>query len=618
MSTFAIQHGPTALCTWDLETGAPAFHERATHRDGLLVVRETDKLGFVLNPAPEGLEHRIFVGDVPLSELVPTPEDAAGVALGGQLFWRDLAYFESARGQTGIMLEARPEDRVSDTWQRVLDVRVYVLPSKLGEERYQRMANDLQELSRGLLVDLYGKSTQTHDLRFAKEGKAYHSRERELESIEAVLDRLGTLLRAIRQRPASRVQTVTWQQSYWGGERLTPAAIDWLSRRGTAPSTSKRPLAIRTRRRVETFDVPEHRVARAFLEILIRRADYCAEVARRHVRAIASDQHLRDVRLGDGPTIYESVDLPRIKRLEEAVRRAERSASLATAMTALPFLSDVPPELVAVRGGTFQRSPEYRALFLHIRRFLLGNALWYEGDEMSAVTKLTSRLFEQWCYLQTVEAFRACGLDLREWGDALRQNVQSRLLLDFDRGLTFEGILTPDLRLRFRYEPWILGADSASRAGETLCRGSSGDVAWCPDIVIECLRQHEGHWRPVYGIVLDSKYTETIRDQHWHETSKYLEIRSTHTRRQVVRQLWLIAPGEQAFIGSEDPAVSFDETGPSCASDEAVRFRMAAAPPAGAAPGQAPSEPDAFTRFARGTMAFLKRTFAKEEASAGG
>ena len=610
MPTFSLQHGATVLCVWDIDTGQPTFHERASHSEGILIVKETDRFSFVLSPKREDQEYRIFIGDLSLADLVPNVDDAAGVALAGSLFWRDFPYCESARGETPIVLEAQPEDSALDTWERVIAVNVYVQPSKLGEDSYQNMAAGLRKLSRSLLVDLYGKSRQTYDLRFAKEGKVYHSREEELESISTVLDRLGVLLHAIRQRPASRVKTELRRRDYWGSERLSPTAVAWLSRRGAPLSTDERPFSIVDSRRVEVFDIIEHRIIKAFLGILIRRAGYCAKVAQNHVREITAERHLRDIRMGDGPTLYESVDQHKIDNLEEAIKKAEHSIILASAMTMLPFLRDVQPELAPVRSGAFQRNGEYQMLWGVIRGFLLANAIWHEGDEMSAVTKLTSRLFEQWCYLQIVEEFRACGLDLSEWTDALRQSLQSRFLLDFDRGLTFEGTLSSDLRLRIRYEPWIFGETSATRSNETLCRGSSTDVAWCPDVVVECLRKQDDIWMPIYGIVFDCKYTSRIKSYHWSETSKYLEIRSTTTKRQVIRQLWLIVPGENGSIQSEDPAVRFDEDGPSCAPDEAVRFLMTVRPQ----PNSGDSTPphvaaNPFNQLAAGVISYLRREF---------
>ena len=609
MPIFTIQKGPSVLCRLDVHTGSVTLHERRKHSGQTLILEEAEKVSFLLNPTPEGMLHRIFIGDVPLSDLVSKTDDAGGIDFAGLLCWPGLPYFESARGQTLLIMEAQPEGSAADAWQTMFTLEVFVLPSKLGEDRYDCMADDLQELSRSLLVDLYGKSRQTHDLRYAKEGRAHTSREQELASIGNVLGQLSELLGAIRGRPASRIVTEPYSLKYWGGERLSPSAITAMCRSGISPQSADRPVLMRGQRRVESFDIPEHRVTRAFLEILGNRACYCAAAAREHIRAITSERHLRHVPRGNELSLYEKIDLPKIRRLEDAVVKAERAIAIASSLAVMPFLRDVPSELVAIRGGSFQRSGEYQALLSVIRQFLLENAVWYEGHEMAEVTKLTSRLYEQWCYLKIIEAFRQCGLDLREWTDALRQNLRSRFILDFDRGLTFEGALNTGLRLRFRYEPWILGTDSATRAGETLCRGSITDVAWSPDIVIECLANDGNAWLPIYAIVLDCKYTSTR--QQFDEIAKYQEIRSTRKRRQVVKQLWLISPPQpesRSAITSEDPEVRFDDSGPSCAPDETMRFRLTVAPVVEESPTDG-SETDVFQKLAQGTMTFLRREF---------
>lgn len=607
MATFAIHMGATALCTWNIETSLPIFHSSVTPSKSRPVIQETDKVEFVLDPAPDGLEHRITIGDVPISD---NPLDAGGSSMGGRRFWRSHMYFESARAITPIKVEARSEDSATEEWTKVLSVEVYVLPSKLGDDRYNSMVGDLQELSRSLLIDLYGKSIKTHDLRFARAGRAYRTPEQELKSIDAVLVQLGDLLAAIARRPASRVQVVPAIQNYWGSRPLSPTIFDTLARRGISPTTERRPFRIRVLQKVESFDIAEHRAVRAFLEILVIRANYCSSVARRHIQAINSEQHLRHLRLGVGPTLFEKVDQPKLRRLGQSIRMARRSAILAKEMSELPFLQQVQPQLAAVNQGAFHRSAEYRELYKTIRMFLINNAVWYEGDSMSSVTKLTSRLFEQWAFLKVVEAFRECGLELREWNDALRQNLQSRFVLDFDRGMMFEGELGNELRIRLRYEPWILGYESALQRGETLCRGVSSNVAWCPDIMIECIRHNGEVWQPVYGIVMDCKYKARLSTQEWTDATKYLEIRSTFDRRQVTKQLWLIAPSRQDAIQCEDPAVRFDDNGPSCAPDEAIRFRLLVMPAdEDRESAESTMRVDPFIRFAQGTIAFLRRIY---------
>jgi hypothetical protein len=568
----------------------------------MLVVNESDVLSFVIYNPSEANEYQVTIGDIPVADMVPTPEDSGGIALGDRIVWRELCYFESARGHTRILVEHQPRHGVPEKWANLISIGVYVLPSKLGEDRYEYMTDEMETISRGLLVDLYGKSRQTHDLRLSKEGANVHSHDQELHSIETVLTRLDPLLRSIGQRPACRVQAMSVIRHYWGEMRLAPSSISWMARRGEATGKQNRPLSVLTPVKIESFDIPEHRIVRAFLKILVRRAKYCLQVANGHIEAIQSERHLRHIKLSTGPTLFESVDLPRIKRLESAALRAKNSIALATGLAHLPYLRSINPQLLSVHEGTFQRNAEYRLLLYLIRQFLLTNAVCYEGEEWSEITKLTNRLFEQWCYLRIVEGFRTTGLVLKEWSDALRENLKNRFTLDFDRGLLFEGEFGSGLRMRIRYEPWILSRHSATVAGESLCRGTSHNVAWCPDIVIECLQLREAEWHPVYCIVLDCKYTAAVRRQHWSGTEKYLEIRSTRTQRQVVRQLWLIAPALRASILSEDPVITFDNQGPNCAADEAVRFQLIVAP------GD-DDQIDPFRSFAQGTLAYLRRHF---------
>ena len=604
MSSFAIQRGAGVICTWDVDTGHATCHERATQQNGMLVIEESSKLAFVHYGPVEDHEYRVTIGDVPLSEIAPAMDDAGCFRLDDRIVWREWNYFESARGLTRLLLERKEQDADANRWTPVLAAEVYVLPSKLGEVRYDCMVQDLMNISRSLIIDLYGKSRHTHDLLLAKEGGAFRSGDQELQSIESVLDRFGPLLQSISLRPASMVSSRRVQKKYWGGAPLTPAAVAWLSRRGHTTVASELPITVLTSQKSESFNITEHRVIRAFLDILGKRAEYCHKVARGHIRAIQSERHLRHIRIDNRQTLYEMLDLPKIKRLELAVVRAERCLVLIDAMKDLPFLRGILPELVAAQEGAFQRNGEYQLVAHIIRQFLLSNAVWYEGDEQSDVTKLTSRLFEQWCYLRTIEGFRACGLVLKEWNDALRQNLKSRFILDFDRGLAFEGELGTEIRLRIRYEPWILSLESATKMGETLCRGATGDVAWCPDIVIECLRLHGGDWLPVYVVVLDCKYTGRINDKHWSDTQKYLEIRNTNSRRQVVKQLWLIVPESTGEILSEDSAINFGTDGPTCRPDEAVRFVLAASP--GADGG------DTFRDFAKGITTYFRRHFGSE------
>lgn len=606
MATFTIQHGPTPLFTWDVETGTGSFSDRAAQRDGVLVLGEAQPCAFVAHPAGDE-EYRISIGDIPMAEMVGDAGHTAGISILGQRVWPEHAYFESARGETRVRVEVRNPEASSDAWEQLLQIVVYVVPTKVREEAYQHLVDELKAHSRSLLVDLYGKSRRTYDLRFSREGRSFHSREEELEAIESVVQRLGVLLPAIEHRPASRVVRQIAPTNYWGSERLSSIGMTSLAQRGISVKASPRPISVFDARMRESFDIPEHRLLKGFLEDLTQRLCLCARAAVEHMQAIEHERPLRDIRFREGLSIYESVDLPKLIRLRDAERKAKRLRRLVHGMTELPFLQEVPAQRPTARDGTFQQSHDYRELFGIIRRFLAKGALEYEGDDFSGVTKLTSRLFEQWCFLRIINAFRATGVEMREWTEALRDYLFSRFLLDFDRGLQFEGSLGGKMRLRFRYEPWILGEEAAAAAGETLCRVSKQNVAWSPDVVIECLLPAGDTWESVYAIVLDAKYVSRIHDSQWNDTRKYFQIRSTRSRRQIVRQVWLVWPGRSAEIASDDPAVTFGPDGPSCLLAESVSFTLAASPGMNAERGGSATGGDIFRLFAEGTVRFLRR-----------
>ncbi len=607
MATFTIQRGAVPLGTWHLRSGLFTPHSQVDQREGVLILAEESRVCFVLAPATADTEYRISIGDVPVADITPHLGDPSGSVLDGKVFWREGHYFDSARGHTPIVLESRRATDAGGKWDVLLTASVYVLPSKLGEDRYEAMTRDLQRISYSLLTDLYGKSRRTAYARYAAGPREQPSREAELRAIEDTLQELGDLLQAISRRPASRTATVIRPVQYWGGEKLHHSTAMEISRRGSHLASQPRPVRLSVRSRVESFDVPEHQLVAAILEMLHRRCLGCAAAAAGHARAIAAERHLRDFRVGDAPSLYERIDQPRINRLRFAEGTARRCAALALSIRRLPFLEGVQSRFLAVRGGMFQRNDEYRSLLAVIRRFLSQHGSSSEDEDKTAIAKLTWRVYEQWVFMQVVDAFRKAGVELDEWREVIRQNLQSRFLVDFDRGLTFEGAAGPDLRIRFRYEPWIFSRDVAEKSSESLYRGGSGKVAWSPDIVIECMNRQNGSWSTTYAIVLDCKYTSRLSEQHWTETGKYLEIRSTASRRQVAKQLWLVTVGDESQVQSEDPDVTFDASGPSCDEHETVRYRLSASPATTESP---PKAPDGFSLFAEGTLAFLRRMFA--------
>jgi hypothetical protein len=566
-----------------------------TTYEGHVVVGELDRCSFQLHPFDRDMAYAIKVGDIPISQILSNEEDANGTPLMDRLVWRDYAYFESARGITDVEIS----EHTSGTRHGLLTFSVVVIPTKVGEVAYETMAGELESLSRGLLTDLFGKSKRSSDIRFARDSRVIRSREEELDSISRVVGELSLLLQDIRLSPAYRLDKEHVVSSYWGATRLGHRAIRSIATKGVSLEFATRPFSIVDKRVRESFDIPPHRAIKAFLALLEKRATLCGRAAIGHIAAIVAEQPLRELKVGKQPSLYESVDVPRMQRLRDAADRVEHVLRQLSALKRMPFLQGVKLDTSEVSNRSFWINGPYKRLLSVIRSYLLSNGVLYEGDAFTTVSKLTSRLFEQWNFLRIVDAFRGAGLQMEGWQEQFGDLSESRYTVDFDRGMTFEGRIDSDRLVRFRYEPWILDEESARRTRDSLCRASSEAISWSPDIVIECLRLSGGLWEPEYVIVMDSKYTRTIRKNHWADTTKYLQIRSTSTHAQVVKQLWLISVDERSSISSEDPMVEFLEYGPSCSPEESNLYSMKANPRDG-------SQSDIFARFAEGTMRYLR------------
>ena len=604
MTTFTLYQGQSAVVSWDCGSGTQSLLSSAHCRNDRAVLGETEPVSFELtNPKP-GIPYAIQIGEMWISEFLPDGVAPEGMRIRNQNFWAEHPYLESARGLTPIRLYTR-----SGTPERMelqFEGAVFVLPSKIGEECYEAMSADLARLSKSLLSDLHGKSRRTFELKHSRALRHLHSKEEELQAIRSVCPKIERLLAAISKHPSFKVHQVQRNIRFSGQKPVCARTLSRIAR--TNPQIEKVAAGVNIIEWItaESFDIPEHRFLKAFLMFLRSRAEACAAAARRHIVAIEKDRPYRDaspgVRAGK-PTLYQTQDLPMIARLQTAIEDAEGAGDSIGQMLRSQLLGRTRAEFVPVQGGMFSRSAEYRELEALMLRHLRHHAQWVEGDSFNNIGKLTSTLYEQWCYLMIVDAFRDAGVQLADWNGNIDDVSKGRFTIDFARGLRFEGEMTPSLRLRISYQPWIHNLETARRLLSPLYRGGTDVVSWSPDIVLEVCTHQNGSWAPIYAVVLDSKYSMRIRDDQWSATGKYLEIRATHNRRQVCRQLWLMAPAVGgAKIRSNDPDVTFDETGPSIEADETVRFALCAVP--------APEAGNTtFADFARGMLEFIKSRF---------
>jgi hypothetical protein len=189
-------------------------------------------------------------------------------------------------------------------------------------------------------------------------------------------------------------------------------------------------------------------------------------------------------------------------------------------------------------------------------------------------------MYEQWVFFQLAGALRRAGWRCDSQDGLFHRARLTRFTLDVDRGARLN-FLAPDGHTAvLRFEPWILPYHMAQERGDTLFRGTRGETAWSPDVLIEFLEpgQREPGGEVAYAVVVDAKYTRSIQDHHWVATSKYLQIKATRTRRQVVRQLWLAYPGEDGQITPEDSDITWTRDGPDCGREEVIQGRLGLIP----------------------------------------
>jgi hypothetical protein len=599
MPAFMLFESNAPVASWDLATGAVSHLSRRHEVEGTLIIDETARVSFEIRQAVPDTDYEIRIGELSLSDLLVNGS-AAGSRITGNHYWPEEMFFESARGMTEIRLfHKRNEDAEMTPLQTFT---IHVRPSKIGEKNYLAMSDDLEKLSKSLLSDLFGKSRRTFDLKTSKEIRNIHSKEEELAAIKAICPTLERLLEGISRYPSitvKRVQrTITWR----GQGRLSLLGLNSLCRRGSSRPGSSEAVSVREWRRRESFDIPEHRYIKAFVLLLKNRTMECGLAARRHIIAIKADRPWRDGNQSEQSqwkSLYEQQDLPMISRLEMAIRDAKETSLRLEEMLRMVCLANVRPEFCRLEGGIFERSAEYRSISNLMLGYLRRHTSWVDGASFNNLRKLTSTIYEQWAFLHLVNAFRAEGVDFQDWNGVIGNSATSRFTIDFSRGLNFVGEITPTLRLRISYQPWIHNLSTAQKMKASLYTGITNGAAWSPDTVVEVLRQAEGAWLPVYVVVLDSKYTRRLSaERQWRGTEKYLKIRSTHDKKQKARQLWLIAPIDPGIV-PEDESIEFSGEETNIDPNETVHIAL----------GATPENSEIFLQVTKGLVGFFIRNF---------
>lgn len=513
-------------------------------------VQETQPHGFKVTDREPDTEYRIQIGD---SKHGPGKEAEHGIGRGKDAVWDDSRYFDGARGRVIVRVASRsPDDKGQWTWRARLPI--YVISSKLTDDRYASMTNQVRSLASGLLLDLVSPMFRSLGIVNGTGGVSYRSGLEELRMLEALWASISRQLLEIERNPTTRLMKRTTRRQSWGGDQLKARTLARLAACGVDPRhpTSPMPLSILDERLSESLDTLEHRAIAGLLSFAHRRVASCAQDVLSHRSAIESDRTFREHAHGDGPTLYETEDRPRIAALDEASERADRLMRVIRQARELPLFRQASPLLELPLTPVFEHIRPYREIRDRFLRYFRSSFLMLDGGEQERV-KSTHRLYEQWVFFQIASAFRATGLTCISQEGLFHRSHRYRYTLDLDRGAKVTFTAVDGRTIALRYEPWVLPMQAAVQRRDSVFRGRSGEAAWSPDILIEILNgpgSGPSSGLVDYAVVVDAKYTSRIEDHHWSDASKYHDIRATHNRRQVAKQVWLahLDPSEAFYF----------------------------------------------------------------------
>jgi hypothetical protein len=535
----------------------------AVPEEFLASLEESAKCRFELADPDSDDDFEVQIGD-------HRPQEAVGNHFGHVVSWRGSEYFESARGRVPVVLVSRGRERAR--------LVVNVLPSKLGEARYESMLDGLTSVSMGLAFDLLSKSR----MRLAPSGvRSVGARPAsvELAVLERLWDSLSFTLQQIAAQPATRPHRVRRQRLVWGSERLPGTGLRDLASRGVDPRRPESPRPFYALREVveENLDTPEHRAIAAFLWLLVDRALECQRRAGDQQRAIQQERPFRDIDQNDGTNLYKDIDRPKLQRLIDAGTRAGELADRIRSATSLDFLRRQRPAFAYPDGPVFENVVPYRRFRDEMIRYLgTSLAILEEGDDER--TKSTSRMYEQWVFIQTLAALRECGLSPMSHEGLLSPAARHRFTIDIEHDTRVSFRCADGRILTARYEPWIHPEPIARQRGDTVYRGRGGEASWCPDILIEVLDTRREAVTVDYALVIDAKYSAHITDIHKDRVRKYNSVRRVGDGTQIVKQVWLAHPRDEG-IELWDDAVDWTEHGPNRPLSEVVNGNVGVLPP---------------------------------------
>ena len=510
-------------------------------------IRETQRIGFAVENSESEDDFLISIGDQTLSNDLRH-------RLRREVQWELSPCLDGANGVTPIVLHQSSDGRV------LARANALVEPSKFSSQAYERMFEAITRISIELLLDLVTKSRlnlATSIYTPAQMSAMTVSARLELSRIRRFWRGFSGVLSQLLDSPVVKMQSHLAVRRHRPGERVGHETVRRLTASGRPVKRAIQDgflLALPTV--TTTTDTIENRVIVGFIDLLRKRLLRSRAVAVREQKSVRAKM---DNYVDGDPALYNFVlkrEAPRISKLLESIELID---GLALEMSRAKQCFDISnfrqqssSPLADLDTPVFRNHPTYARAALSIRTFLTQTAMVVEqgGDEGA---KGIETLYEQWVFFETCAALRVAGLSCISHKSLFEPISRNRFSVDVDRNaaVVFEA---PDgRRVSVRYEPTIL-PQQAALGIDTLYRGNA-QTPWTPDIVLEVLEQRTGpiDYRLVYAVVIDAKYTKRYNlNRKLDEISRYQEIRSVATGKQIVRQVWVAAPVETMIMPRDE------------------------------------------------------------------
>lgn len=560
------------------------FNAKSVSEVRQIAVYEQEDYGFCLEDREPGLIYALWTGDVRLElggRADPLEQAASiGKPFGSRVLWQDGKYFDGARGRVQIRLCCGRNSHTEEEpdWEDRVLWPVYVVSTKITEESFETMFDELRSLAGGLLFDLVSKATMA--LRTGNKGESpvwHYSSQLELRLLEQLWENLSSALYVIFNDPWTQLAPVSRMAFCYGSEKFEARALSTLALKGIDPRSRYTIKPFHAHRRVlrENFKIIEHKIIAGFLCFLLERLQDCRLNIKRHASSIEEDRPYRQLPSSAGASLYDTIDIPKLKKLGYAMKRVNILEGQIRAALASDCLRGITQCLSYPDTPVFRNVESYYRVGSIIQKYLNSALIVLaEGDEERL--KSTSRLYEQWVFVQIAAAFKKVGLACISREGMLNRVRRYRYTLDIDRGASLTFSAPGGWHIVVRYEPWILPKGVAEQRRDTVYRASR-HIAWSPDILIEFSAEQKTNTTAVgpsveYAVVIDAKYTMFVTKNHRQAVEKYLDIRATANQRQVVRQVWVAAPcfGADSEIHLWDSNIAWSNCGPTCAKDEQV------------------------------------------------